>query len=126
MKTRSIYRILRNSLCLAILLGWALGAQASSVRIYALSADEWARPRSGAVIPELEPLRGAVRYWSQIDSGIIVIRHPGEDSGEIWAAELRDWLISLGVAADYIRLLAGNQDPDEIDLLVGDRDELEL
>ena len=118
--------MLKNSLCLAILLGCALGVQASSVRIYSLSADEWARPRSGAVIPELEAVRAAVRYWGEVGSGAIVIRHPGEDSGEIWAAELRDWLISLGVAADYIRLLAGNQDPDEIDLLVGDRDELEL
>ena len=126
MKTRSTYRIWKNSLCLAILLGWALAVQASTVRIYSLSADAWARPRSGAVIPELEALRGAVRYWREVDSGVIVIRHPGEDSGEIWAAELRDWLISLGVAADYIRLLPGNQDPDEIDLLVGDRAELEL
>lgn len=125
MKTRSTYRIWKNSLCLAILLGWALAVQASTVRIYSLSADAWARPRSGAVIPELEALRGAVRYWSEVDSGMIVIRHPGEDSGEIWAAELRDWLISLGVPSDYIRLIPGTQQADEIKLVVGSRDELE-
>jgi hypothetical protein len=53
------------------------------------------------------------------------VRYPGEDSGELWAAELRDWLISLGVPSDYIRLVAGTQAADEIRLLVGDRNELE-
>ena len=125
MKTRSSYRISRNSLCLAVLLAWFAGAQANTVRIFTLSADEWARPRSGAVIPEFEAVRAAVRYWEQVGRGMIVIRHPGEDTGEVWAAELRDWMISLGVAADFIRLRAGNQDADEIDLLVGGRDELE-
>ena len=51
--------------------------------------------------------------------------HPGEDSGELWAAELRDWLISLGVPSDYIRLIPGTQEADEITLVVGNRDELE-
>ena len=125
MKTRLSYRISRNSLCAALLLLYVASVEANTVRIFTLSADEWARPRSGAVIPELEAVRAAVRYWQQVGRGLIVIRHPGEDTGEIWAAELRDWLISLGVAADYIRLLAGNQDADEIDLLVGDRNELE-
>ena len=125
MKIRSNYRVSRDRLCLALLLFCFASAEANTVRIFTLSADEWARPRSGAVIPELEAVRAAVRYWEQVDRGRIVIRHPGEDTGEFWAAELRDWLISLGVAADYIRLRAGNQDADEIDLLVGERDELE-
>ncbi|MDJ0777329.1 MAG: hypothetical protein QNJ85_05650 [Gammaproteobacteria bacterium] len=125
MKTRSSYRISRSSLYAVVLLLGFASAEANTVRIFSLSADEWARPRSGAVIPELEAVRAAVRYWEQVTPGLIVIRHPGEDTGEIWAAELRDWLISLGVAADYIRLRAGNQDADEIDLLVGGRDELE-
>ncbi len=125
MKTRLSYRISRNSLCAVLLLLYVASVEANTVRIFTLSADEWARPRSGAVIPELEAVRAAVRYWQQVGRGLIVIRHPGEDTGEIWAAELLDWLISLGVAADYIRLLAGNQDADEIDLLVGDRNELE-
>jgi hypothetical protein len=53
------------------------------------------------------------------------VRYPGEDSGELWAAELRDWLISLGVPSDYILMVAGTQAADEIRLLVGNRDELE-
>lgn len=102
-----------------------LAAQANTARIFVLSADEWARPRSGEMIAEIEALRAAVSYWDKVDNGIIIVRYPGEDSGEFWAAELRDWLISLGVPSDYILLVAGTQAADEIRLLVGDRDELE-
>jgi len=123
MKTRTYYPGLISSAVALLLL--ALSASADVARIYVVSADEWARPRSGAVIAEFEALRAAVGYWDTLDNGLIVVRYPGEDSGELWAAELRDWLISLGVPSDYIRLVAGTQAADEIRLLVGNRDELE-
>jgi len=107
------------------LLLWSLSAVADVARIYVLSAEEWARPRSGEVIAGFDALRAAVGYWDKLDDGLIVVRYPGEDSGELWAAELRDWLISLGVPSDYIRLVAGTQAADEIRLLVGNRNELE-
>jgi len=123
MKTRTYYPGLISSAVALLLL--ALSASADVARIYVVSADEWARPRSGAVIAEFDALRAAVGYWDTLDNGLIVVRYPGEDSGELWAAELRDWLISLGVPSDYIRLVAGTQAADEIRLLVGNRDELE-
>jgi hypothetical protein len=100
-------------------------AAANSVRIFTLSADAWARPRSGEMIPELAPVRAAVSYWGRGVDAIVIIRHPGEDSGELWGAELRDWLISLGVPSDYIRLVSGTQSAGEINIVVGNRDELE-
>lgn len=126
MKTRKNFRPLINRLCVIILLGISLNAQGNSIRIFSLSADEWARPRNGAVIAELDAVRSAVRYWGDSADAMILLRYPGEDSGELWAAELRDWLISLGVSADYIRLVSGSQEADEIKLVVGNRDELEL
>lgn len=125
MKIRKNYRKLISSLGLASLLLVAGGAAANTIRIFTLSADEWARPRSGDVIPELASVRAAVSYWGRGVDAIFIIRHPGEDSGELWAAELRDWLISLGVPSDYIRLIPGTQQADEITLVVGNRDELE-
>jgi hypothetical protein len=125
MNTTKNYRRLTNSICALCLVLLSLTAQASTSRIFVLSADEWARPRSGAVIAEFEALRAAVSYWDKVDNAGIIVRYPGEDSGELWAAELRDWLISLGVPSDYIRLVAGTQAADEIRLLVGDRNELE-
>ncbi len=94
---------------------------ANSLRIFAISADEWARPRNGAVIAEFEAVRAAVNYWEKAFDHSILIRYPGEDSGEIWASELRDWLVSLGVPMDYISLVSGSQSADEIRLIVGKR-----
>ncbi len=109
------------------LVGLLLCAQAtaSTTRIYTLSADEWARPRSGDVIAGFGSLQAAVHYWGRSDNAVMIVRYPGEDSGELWAAELRDWLISLGVPSDYIRLVAGTQAADEIRVVVGAREELE-
>jgi len=99
-------------------------AAANSVRIFTLTADMWARPRAGAVVPQLEPVRLAVDYWESGTDASILLSHPGEDSGEIWAAELKDWLVSLGVPSDYIILSPGLQAQDEIRMLVGNRQEL--
>lgn len=125
MKIKETFRISTVKLGLLALALTVTAVEANTVRIFTLSADEWARPRSGAVIPELAPIRSAVRYWGKGIDAMMVIRYPGEDSGELWAAELRDWLISLGVPADYIRLVPGSQQADEISLAVGNRDELE-
>lgn len=99
--------------------------QANSLRIFSLSADEWSRPRNGAVIAEFDSIRAAVSYWEKAADNGILIRYPGEDSGEIWATELRDWLVSLGISADYIELVSGSQSADEIRLIVGKRSDFE-
>ena len=125
MGTRKTYRVLINSVIFASLLFMAGHVMANSVRIFTLSADEWARPRTGAVIPQLAAVRSAVSYWGKGGDKVMIIRYPGEDTGELWAAELRDWLISLGVPSDYILLSSGTQAADEIKLEVGNRDELE-
>jgi hypothetical protein len=125
MKMKLNFRKIANSLLIIVLLTLAGQSSANSIRIFSLSADEWARPRSGIVIPELSSIRSAVSYWDKGVNALIVIQYPGEDSGELWAAELRDWLISLGVPADYIRMASGTQEADEIKLIVGNRDELE-
>jgi hypothetical protein len=113
-------------LLLALLMVAVIPVQAaSSARIFTLSADDWARPRSGAIIPQLQPVKLAIDYWGASTDAQILLSHPGEDSGEIWAAELRDWLISLGVPSDYITLSPGLQAQDEIRILVGSREELD-
>lgn len=125
MKISKICRITIASLALPALLAISASAGASSQRIFSLSADEWARPRGGDMIPELEAVRAAVSYWGRGSDSLMVIRHPGGDSGELWAAELRDWLISLGLPSDYIRLVPGTQSAAQINLVVGNRNELE-
>ena len=94
------------------------------MRIFTLSADEWSQPRSGVVITQFSVVRSAINYWEKGIDSAILIRYPGEDSGEIWATELRDWMISLGIPSDYLQLVPGSQAADEIKLIVGQRDEL--
>ncbi len=125
MKIKKTYRTVKNSIFFIGLLCMAANAMANTIRIFTLSADEWARPRTGTVIPQLAAVRSAVSYWGKGGDKVMIIRYPGEDTGELWAAELRDWLISLGVPSDYILLSSGTQEADEIKLEVGNRDELE-
>ena len=113
----------RNYVMILLLL-IASPLSANSLRIFSLSADEWARPRTGEVIPDFEALRAAVDYWHKGTNFSLLIRYPGEDSGEIWASELRDWFITLGIPSDYILLASGSQDVDEVTLIVGNRSEL--
>ena len=104
---------------LGLLLSLSFPVNANSTRIFELSADTWARPRSGAALPQMEPVRLAVDYWSGLDSAVLKLSYPGEDSGELWAAELRDWLISLGIPSHAILLAPGLQTTAEIRILVG-------
>ena len=115
----AVYRVLLISTLLIATNIWA-----NSVRIFSLSADSWARPRAGQIIPDLEPVRLAIAYWETGTNAAILLSYPGEDSGELWASELKDWLISLGVPSDYILLSPGLQAKDEIHILVGNRQEL--
>lgn len=94
-------------------------AAANNVRIYNLSADLWSRPRTGGIIPQMEPVRLAVAYWESAFDAVLLLSYPGEDSGEIWAAELKDWLVSLGVPSARILLSPGLQAEDEIQIMVG-------
>jgi hypothetical protein len=116
--------LLSRLILISLLLLTLFPASANSLRIFSLGADEWARPRSGAVMPNFGALRSAIDYWEKAANTAILIRYPGEDSGEIWASELRDWFISLGVPSDYIMLVSGSQEADEITLVVGNRVEL--
>ena len=119
----TLHRLTRLLLfCLALA---CLPAQANSVRIFSLSADLWARPRAGAELPRMEPVRLAVGYWESLERGALMLSYPGEDSGELWAAELKDWLVSLGVPSDYIYLSPGLQSTGELRILVGYPQELD-
>ncbi len=109
-------------LLLALLL--PLTVDAAGVRIFELSADDWARPRSGAVVAQMEPVRLAVSYWQSTPRAAIMLSYPGEDAGELWASELRDWMVSLGLPSDAILLAPGLQSADRLRLLVGAREEL--
>lgn len=82
---------------------------------WTVSAEEWARPRSGERILALQPLAEGVRAWMQSPGGYLLeIKYPGGEEGALWGEELRDWLISLGVPSSGIQVISGHVRNDEV------------
>lgn len=86
---------------------------------FSISADQWALPRSGSALLHLAPFSAAVQDWVAHPGARIVIVHAGSDQANLWAGELSDWLVALGVPAEQIdRRVSGDQGEDSITLLV--------
>ena len=79
-----------------------------------LTADQWSRPRAGAMIVQFPELNRAVERFERQPNGILLIRHDPADDGVLWAAELRSWLVALGIPSSRIRLQAQGGMPDHI------------
>lgn len=76
---------------------------------WTLDAATWARPRSGRAVVSMAPLPRVVRRWSQTPEARIVVHYPGGEDGELWAFELRDWLVALGVPSGHLLTEAGGE-----------------
>lgn len=99
-------RLLVLPLLLLPLVGWADS--------WTLSAEEWSRPRSGEVILAMPAISAAMRQWREEEDSRLELVYPGGEQGELWAAELRDWLVALGAEADRIKVLPGSGAEDEL------------
>lgn len=85
---------------------------------FELDAVEWARPRSAEAVVAMPTVRDAVHTWSQIPAAEMVIRHPRGETGMLWAEELRDWLVALGVPSHGIRLSASSRLEERVRMTV--------
>jgi hypothetical protein len=86
---------------------------------FTISAEAWALPRSGAALVQLPPLRGAVQDWLAHPGARIELVHAGSDVGNLWAGELQDWLVALGVPSDQVeKRVSADQGDDSLTLLV--------
>ena len=95
---------------LVLLVFAAVGVQAETG--CAVSAAEWSRPRSAAMVRALPGVRDCVQAWlAAPDRHLVLDSAPGEEGG-LWANELRDWLIALGVPSAAIELRAVGTDKE--------------
>lgn len=99
---------------LCCLLGSA-GAHAED-RSWSLGADSWARPRDGVSVARMAPLPEAIAGWSADTNQRLVIHYPGGEDGQLWAFELRSWLVALGVPQEKLELVAGSRQADRIQI----------
>ena len=106
--------------CLLVVLAGAGTDAALGATSWELGAAEWARPRSGAALTGMAPLPSVVRAWSESEGRDIAILHAGGEEGELWARELRDWLVALGVPGDHVRLAVGGVGPSRLVLELRD------
>ena len=79
-----------------------------------LSADQWSRPRTGAMIVEFPELNRLVEQFERQPNGVLLIRHDPADEGVFWAVELRSWFVALGIPSSRIRLLPDSEVHGEI------------
>jgi hypothetical protein len=86
---------------------------ASPPDAYTLSADQWAQQRSGSALLRLRPVQGIVEEWLAQPGSHILIRHAASDGGNLWAGELQDWLVSLGIPSDHMDKQASADQPDD-------------
>lgn len=81
---------------------------------HVLLADDWARPRTGDRVAAMPAVRAAVAEWLARRESTILVVHPGGEAGTLWGAEVRDWLVALGVDPDHVVLRPGGPRDDAI------------
>ena len=84
-----------------------------------LAASDWSRPRNGMAVASMPPVAEAVRAWQEAvatqPAARLLLVHAGGEEGSLWAAELRDWLVALGIPPGAIEQVAGGR-VDRIEL----------
>ena len=87
-------------------------------KVFIIDALLWARPRNGADVSAMPPLRDAVQNMLNNPGSKLTVTYPGGDSGSLWAQELYDWLVSLGIDPGMIVMQPGSAFDDRIELRV--------
>jgi hypothetical protein len=82
----------------------SLACSSAFAESFTLTAEDWARPRSGEALVRHPALAGAVEAFGRLADGVIVVRHSADEAGQLWGEELRSWLVALGVASTQIKL----------------------
>jgi hypothetical protein len=90
----------------------------SSEQYYSLGLEEWSLPRSGEAITRFPAVRSAVRALEISPGSQIQLRYPGGEEGSLWAQELSDWLISLGIDPEAIHSVPGSPFNDQLEMVL--------
>ena len=122
-------RMIRGLPLLIMLISMSV-CSAESVQI--ITAEDWARPRSGESLVRMPALKRTVRDYldqkrksSQKDQRgqRISSRHPRGEEGVLWAEELRGWLVALGIPSADITVNPASGRIDAVELAVTDADD---
>ncbi len=109
----------RALLCLAAG-AWSIYAQCAATAEL-LPRAEWPAVPTGAAVVQIPSLQRVMLRFQGMADGVIIVRYPGGDLGNAWAAELREWLVALGVSYARVILEPGSGIPDTIVLIADER-----
>lgn len=111
-------KALRTTSLLLLLAAFGV-AEARELERWRLGAEEWSRPRSAQALIAMVPVAEAVRAWESARRERpvrLALVHPGGEAGALWAEELRDWLVALGLPPEDLALAPGGQPADRLEL----------
>ncbi|MDA3870588.1 MAG: hypothetical protein PF589_11770 [Gammaproteobacteria bacterium] len=90
------------------------GLQRFETRGWKLAEEQWDLVKQGEHLLKMPMMHEVVEAWSLRQGQVIELRYPGGEEGELWVEELMDWLISLGIASQYLLAVPGSGEADVI------------
>ncbi len=105
---------MNNIICVILGMAMLLAPFWAAANDNVLTAEQWELSRQGEKLVNLSVLRNTINAWTESEKHIIELQYPGGEEGELWANELKDWLISLGVPSKYLILIPGSGQDDII------------
>lgn len=108
----------RYGLAIAAVFAASSSSAAPAPSSWSLSADVWAAPRQAETILAMAPVASAVRALLANPQGQLMLTHPNSEEGSLWGSELRDWLVSLGIAPQRVRLQPAASATNQLNLSV--------
>jgi len=109
---------------LLILLSVSLSLLLSSItnaietREQRINLSEWPQYDNGPNIAALPQVKEIFSGFDEQPGDQIIIRYPGGNEGVKWAEKMRDWFISFGVPASYLKLETGSGASDQLLLIL--------
>jgi len=73
-----------------------------------LNRTDWERQLAARNLTGLNVVQGLMQRFEERDGMQITIRYPGGDAGSHWAADFRDWMVSLGIPSRFMVLEPGS------------------
>ncbi len=109
-------RLLLLSVSLALVLSTV--ASAIETREQRINLSQWPQYDNGPNIAALPQVQEIFSGFDEKPGNQIIVRYPGGNEGIKWAEKMRDWFISFGVPANYLKLETGSGKPDQLLLIL--------
>lgn len=115
-----MYKLLKPVFILSVLcnLNITHATEKTIKNSYVITQQQWSVPKKAQSILRIPALHSVMKKFAERNDRRLVIRYPGGDTGVLWAAELKGWLVALGLASKRIELQSGSSDANELKLFI--------